>query len=87
MVTVYCPEELPLLDGLGNAHMHCPRVRAATKSVLVHAVMSHLTGLLEKDAMLGKTESTVSHLCGIAAGRTVIITGHHYASIRFFQER
>lgn len=53
MVTVYCPEELPLLDGLGNAHAHCPRVRAATKSVLVHAVMNHLTGLLEKDGMLG----------------------------------
>uniref|UniRef100_A0A8C4ISJ4 DNA polymerase theta n=1 Tax=Dicentrarchus labrax TaxID=13489 RepID=A0A8C4ISJ4_DICLA len=52
MVTVYCPEELPLLDGLGNAHAHCPRVRAATKSVLVHAVMNHLTGLLEKDGML-----------------------------------
>ncbi|XP_070771249.1 DNA polymerase theta [Enoplosus armatus] len=52
MVTVYCPEELPLLDGLGNAHSHCPRVRAATKSVLVHAVMNHLTGLLEKDGML-----------------------------------
>ncbi|KAM9363686.1 DNA polymerase theta [Symphorus nematophorus] len=52
MVTVYCPEELPLLDGLGNAHVHCPRVRAATKSVLVHAVMNHLTGLLEKDGML-----------------------------------
>lgn len=54
MVTVYCPEELPLLDGLGNAHAHCPRVRAATKSVLVYAVMKHLTGLLEKDGMLGK---------------------------------
>ncbi|XP_045902735.1 DNA polymerase theta isoform X2 [Micropterus dolomieu] len=52
MVTVYCPEELPLLEGLGNAHAHCPRVRAATKSVLVHAVMKHLTGLLEKDGML-----------------------------------
>nr|XP_046269231.1 DNA polymerase theta [Scatophagus argus] len=52
MVTVYCPEELPLLDGLGNAHKHCPRVRAATTSVLVHAVMNHLTGLLEKDGML-----------------------------------
>ncbi|XP_018551255.1 LOW QUALITY PROTEIN: DNA polymerase theta [Lates calcarifer] len=52
MVTVYCPEELPLLDGLGSAHAHCPRVRAATKSVLVHAVMNHLTGLLEKDSML-----------------------------------
>lgn len=53
MVTVYCPEELPLLDGLGNAHAHCPRVRAATKCVLVHAVMNHLTGLLEEDGMLG----------------------------------
>ncbi|KAM9856985.1 DNA polymerase theta [Aulostomus maculatus] len=51
MVTVYCPEELPLLDGLGNAHVHCPRVRAATKSVLVYAVMNHLRGLLEKDGM------------------------------------
>ncbi|XP_031727746.1 DNA polymerase theta isoform X1 [Anarrhichthys ocellatus] len=53
MVTVYCPEELPLLDGLGNAHAHCPRVRAATKSVLVHSVMNHLSGLLEKDGMFG----------------------------------
>uniref|UniRef100_A0A8D0DFQ0 DNA polymerase theta n=1 Tax=Sander lucioperca TaxID=283035 RepID=A0A8D0DFQ0_SANLU len=52
MVTVYCPEELPLLDGLGNALAHCPRVRAATKSVLIHSVMNHLTGLLEKDGML-----------------------------------
>ncbi|KAG8014817.1 DNA polymerase theta [Nibea albiflora] len=52
MVTVYCPEELPLLVGLGNPHAHCPRVRAASKSVLVHAVMNHLTGLLEKDGML-----------------------------------
>ncbi|XP_028284438.1 DNA polymerase theta [Parambassis ranga] len=52
MVTVYCPEELPLLDGLGNAHSHCPRVRAATKSVLIHAVMNHLTGMLEKDGTL-----------------------------------
>uniref|UniRef100_A0A665WQY9 DNA-directed DNA polymerase n=1 Tax=Echeneis naucrates TaxID=173247 RepID=A0A665WQY9_ECHNA len=52
MVAVYCPEELALLDGLGNAHAHCPRVRAATTSVLVHAVMNHLTGLLEKDGML-----------------------------------
>ncbi|XP_072239390.1 DNA polymerase theta [Leuresthes tenuis] len=52
MVTVYCPEELPLLDGLGNAHSHCPRVRAATESVLIHAVMNHLTGLLEKDDTL-----------------------------------
>ena len=61
MVTVFCPEELPLLDGLGNAHVHCPRVRAATKSVLVHAVMNHLTGLLEKDGMLGtKSAQSVS---------------------------
>ncbi|KAK2816995.1 hypothetical protein Q5P01_025186 [Channa striata] len=52
MVTVYCPEQLPLLDGLGNAQAHCPRVRAATESVLVFAVMNHLTGLLEKDGML-----------------------------------
>uniref|UniRef100_A0A3P8PU19 DNA polymerase theta n=1 Tax=Astatotilapia calliptera TaxID=8154 RepID=A0A3P8PU19_ASTCA len=52
MVTVYCPEELPLLDGLGNAHSHCPRVRAATTSVLVHAVMNHLTGMLEKEGTL-----------------------------------
>ncbi|XP_033976724.1 DNA polymerase theta isoform X3 [Trematomus bernacchii] len=52
MVTVYCPEELPLLGGLGNPHAHDPRVRAATKSVLVLAVMNHLTGLLEKDGML-----------------------------------
>uniref|UniRef100_A0A087YNZ5 DNA polymerase theta n=1 Tax=Poecilia formosa TaxID=48698 RepID=A0A087YNZ5_POEFO len=52
MVTVYCPEELPLLDGLGNALSHCPRVRAATKSVLIHAVMSHLSGLLEQDGTL-----------------------------------
>nr|XP_033479931.1 DNA polymerase theta [Epinephelus lanceolatus] len=58
MVTVYCPEELPLLDGLGNAHAHCPRVRAATKSVLVHAVMNHLTGLLEEDGMLDLFRST-----------------------------
>lgn len=53
MVTVYCPEELPLLDGLGNAHSYCPRVRAATQSVLIHAVINHLTGLLEKDGTLG----------------------------------
>ncbi|XP_038157565.1 DNA polymerase theta isoform X1 [Cyprinodon tularosa] len=52
MVTVYCPEELPLLDGLGNAHSFCPRVRAATKSVLTHALMSHLSGLLEQDGLL-----------------------------------
>ncbi|XP_076027231.1 DNA polymerase theta [Genypterus blacodes] len=52
MVTVHCPEELHLLDGLGNAHAYCPRVRAATESVLVHAVMTRLTSLLEKDGML-----------------------------------
>lgn len=52
MVTAFCPEELPLLDGLGSAHTHCPRVRAATTSVLVHAVMSHVTGLLEEDGAL-----------------------------------
>ncbi|XP_041839070.1 DNA polymerase theta isoform X2 [Melanotaenia boesemani] len=52
MVTVYCPEELPLLDGFGNEHSHCPRVRAATKSVLTHAAMNHLTGLLEEDGTL-----------------------------------
>lgn len=54
MVTVYCPEELPLLDGLGNARAHCPRVRAATTSVLVYAVMNHVTGLLEKADVLGR---------------------------------
>lgn len=53
MVTVYCPEELHLLDGLGNTHSYCPRVRAATESVLIHAVMTRLTSLLEKDGMLG----------------------------------
>ncbi|KAM9314831.1 DNA polymerase theta [Pholidichthys leucotaenia] len=52
MVTVYCPQELPLLDGLGNAHSYCPRVRAATKSVLVHTVMNHLTDILQKDGIL-----------------------------------
>ncbi|KAM7419182.1 hypothetical protein PAMA_016346 [Pampus argenteus] len=57
MVTTYCPEELPLLDGLGNAHAHCPRVRAATTSVLVCTVMNHLTGLLEKDGMLDSFRS------------------------------
>lgn len=53
MVTVYCPEDLHLLDGLGNAHAYCPRVRAATESVLTHAVMNHLATLLDKDGMLG----------------------------------
>ncbi|KAK7929427.1 hypothetical protein WMY93_005822 [Mugilogobius chulae] len=52
MVTVYCPEELPLLEGLGSANAYCPRVRASTESVLLYAVMNHLTGLLEKDGML-----------------------------------
>ncbi|KAM9792728.1 DNA polymerase theta [Neosynchiropus ocellatus] len=52
MVTVYCPQELPLVEGLGNAHVYCPRVRAATTSVLVLAVMNHLSGLLEKDNIL-----------------------------------
>lgn len=52
MVTAFCPQELPLLDGLGSLHTHCPRVRAATTSVLVHAVMSHVTGLLEEDGAL-----------------------------------
>ncbi|KAI4832773.1 hypothetical protein KUCAC02_015722 [Chaenocephalus aceratus] len=56
MVAVYCPEELPLLGGLGNPHAHDPRVRAATKSVLVHAVMNHLTGLLEKDDLFRSIE-------------------------------
>lgn len=65
MVTVYCPEELPLLDGLGSAHTYCPRVRAATKSVLVHAVMNHLAGLLEKDNTLGITIKHSRHLCSI----------------------
>lgn len=58
MVTVYCPAELPLLDGLGNAHAHCPRVRAATESVLALSVMNHLAGLLEKDGMLGTGADT-----------------------------
>ncbi|XP_055086890.1 DNA polymerase theta [Periophthalmus magnuspinnatus] len=52
MVTVYCPEELPLLEGLGSAHTYCPRVRAATESVLLYALMNHLTGLLEKGGIL-----------------------------------
>uniref|UniRef100_A0A3B5B572 DNA polymerase theta n=1 Tax=Stegastes partitus TaxID=144197 RepID=A0A3B5B572_9TELE len=56
MVTVYCPEELALLDGLGNAQSYCPRVRAATKSVLIHAVMNHLTALLEGDDVFRNIE-------------------------------
>ncbi|KAM4603375.1 DNA polymerase theta [Polymixia lowei] len=55
MATVYCPEESPLLEGLGegkHAHARCPRVKAATESVLVHAAMDHLAVLLEKDGML-----------------------------------
>ncbi|XP_061687018.1 DNA polymerase theta isoform X2 [Syngnathoides biaculeatus] len=57
MISVYCPEDLPLLDGLGSAHAHCPRVRAATESVLVHAVMDPLTTLLDKDGMLDSFRS------------------------------
>lgn len=53
-ITAYCPEELPLLDGLGNAHGHCPRVRAATTSVLVYTAMNRLNTLLDKDGTLGK---------------------------------
>ncbi|XP_069022863.1 DNA polymerase theta [Embiotoca jacksoni] len=58
MVAVYCPEELPLLDGLGNPHSHCPRVRAATTSVLILAVMNHLAGQLEKEGTLDLFRST-----------------------------
>ena len=57
MVTFYCPAELALLEGLGEgryASTYCPRVKAATESVLIHATMTHLTGLLEEDGMLGK---------------------------------
>ncbi|XP_061535067.1 DNA polymerase theta isoform X1 [Phycodurus eques] len=57
MITAYCPEDLPLLDGLGNAHAHCPRVRAATTSVLVRAVMNHLTTRLDEDGMLDSFRS------------------------------
>lgn len=53
MVTVYCPEESTLLGGLGSLHTNCPRVRASTTSVLTYAVMSHLTGLLQKDGVFG----------------------------------
>uniref|UniRef100_A0A7N6BKD0 DNA polymerase theta n=1 Tax=Anabas testudineus TaxID=64144 RepID=A0A7N6BKD0_ANATE len=56
MVTVYCPEELHLLDGLGNGNAYCPRVRAATKSVLILAVMNHLSGVLEKDDLFRNME-------------------------------
>ncbi|XP_030207307.1 DNA polymerase theta [Gadus morhua] len=55
MVTFYCPAELALLEGLGEgryASTYCPRVKAATESVLIHATMTHLTGLLEEDGML-----------------------------------
>lgn len=76
MVTVYCPEELPLLVGLGNPHSHCPRVRAATKSVLVHVVMNHLTGLLEKDGMLGIKLTRTMHLHCISL--TVCIDKQHF---------
>lgn len=84
MVTVYCPEELPLLDGLGNAHSYCPRVRAATKSVLIHTTMDHLTSLLDTDGLLGTSSwlplrtvvkkkildsfNTIAHLCQICLG-------------------
>ncbi|XP_077462044.1 DNA polymerase theta [Stigmatopora argus] len=57
MITVYCPEDIPLLDGLGNLHAHCPRVKAATTSVLVFTVMNHLTTLLDKDGMLDSFRS------------------------------
>uniref|UniRef100_A0AAQ5XZN7 DNA polymerase theta n=1 Tax=Amphiprion ocellaris TaxID=80972 RepID=A0AAQ5XZN7_AMPOC len=56
MVTVYCPEELSLLEGLGNAHSYCPRVRAASTSVLIYAVMNHLTTMLEKDDLFRNIE-------------------------------
>ncbi|XP_034043388.1 DNA polymerase theta isoform X2 [Thalassophryne amazonica] len=52
MVTVYCPEELPLLDGFGCAGAQCSRVRAATESVIVYAAMERLTDLLQTDGML-----------------------------------
>uniref|UniRef100_A0A3Q1EPI6 DNA polymerase theta n=1 Tax=Acanthochromis polyacanthus TaxID=80966 RepID=A0A3Q1EPI6_9TELE len=56
MVTVYCPEELSLLEGLGNVHSYCPRVRAASTSVLIYAVMNHLTAMLEKDGLFRNIE-------------------------------
>ena len=68
MVTFYCPAELALLEGLGegrHAHAYCPRVKAATESVLIHAAMAHLTGLLETDGMLGQSiPAPAPPLCG-----------------------
>lgn len=61
MVTAYCPEETPLLGGLGTAQGHCPRVRAATSSVLLHTVMERLSGLLEADGMLSTESRTFMH--------------------------
>lgn len=87
MVTVYCPDELPLLDGLGNVHAHCPRIRAATKSVLILAVMNHLTGLLEKDGMLGikkKKKVIYSQCCNINAFTVIVMLS--YACVRHVQE-
>ncbi|XP_062341223.1 DNA polymerase theta-like isoform X2 [Osmerus eperlanus] len=55
VVTCFCPQELDLLEGLGegrHAHTHSPRLRAATESVLVHAAMDQLNTLLEKDGLL-----------------------------------
>uniref|UniRef100_A0A8C5FX72 DNA-directed DNA polymerase n=1 Tax=Gadus morhua TaxID=8049 RepID=A0A8C5FX72_GADMO len=59
MVTFYCPAELALLEGLGEgryASTYCPRVKAATESVLIHATMTHLTGLLEEDDVFRRVE-------------------------------
>lgn len=85
MVTVYRPDELPLLDGLGNGHAHCPRVRAATKSVLALAVMNHLTGLLEKDGMLGILKKKLySQCCNINAFTVIVMLS--YACVRHVQE-
>lgn len=84
MVTVYCPEELALLEGLGNPHSYCPRVRAATSSVLLHTVMNHLTSLLEKDGTLG----TKSHLRAVPTIERLfkgLIKSHIH--VRFIQER
>lgn len=83
-MTVYCPEELPLLGGLGNAHAHCPRVRAATKSVLVHAVMNHLTGLLEEDSTLGINRHSYNISTIVDSGFTVVM--FLYVHNRPFQE-
>lgn len=56
VLTCFCPQELDLLEGLGDgrhAHTHSPRLRAATESVLVHAAMEQLNTLLDKDGLLG----------------------------------